>query len=458
MAGGISSLGVGSGVLTADIIDKLKESDENRVIKPLEDKITLSNQKEDAFKLLSSLMATFKASASALNGDNLYLSRSVNGNTDAVSVTAESGSNVQEFSISDVSKAESDVWNSTALNSHDKTIDNLGSGTLSIALDGKDYDIDYTSATTLDDVKKAINELASDVMTASILQVGEGSYELVITAKDTNKAITFTDSNNDSVATQLSLATTLSLNNVQVAKSATFKYNGIDIQRDTNEISDLITGVTITLNENQAATDSASIKIVQNKASISTEIALFVTNYNSLITNLQDMTSSDRENGAVGIFNGESFVKSISRELTSIITSVDSDGNSLVDYGISIDRNGVMSLDKNVFANKYVTDAAGMESFFSGNSETQSKGIFTKLNDKMTQYTGYNQLMSNFSDKLETSKDALISQHEQLTKSLDDRYAILKKRFIAYDAIISRINTQFSSLQMMIDAEVNAKK
>ena len=117
-----------------------------------------------------------------------------------------------------------------------------------------------------------------------------------------------------------------------------------------------------------------------------------------------------------------------------------------------------MSLDKNVFANKYVTDAAGMESFFSGNSETQTKGIFTKLNDKMTQYTGYNQSMSNFSDKLETSKDALVSQHEQLTKSLDDRYAILKKRFIAYDAIISRINTQFSSLQMMIDAEVNAKK
>ena len=458
MAGTINSLGIGSGVLTADIIDKLKESDENRIIKPIENKITMANQKEDAFNLLSSLMTSFKSSTTALDGDNLYLSRSVNGNTDAVTVTADSGSNVQEFSISNVTKAESDVWNSTALASHDKTITNLGAGTLTISIDGKDYEVDYTASSTLDDIKKSINEAASDVMTASILQVGEGSYELVITAKDTNKAITFSDSNNDSVATELSLATTLSLNNIQTAKPATFKYNGIDITRDTNEISDLITGVTITLNENQEATDTASIKIKQNQTSISTEMALFVTNYNSLITNLQDMTSSDRDSGAVGVFNGESFIKSISKNITDLVTSVDNDGNSLVDYGISIDRYGVMSLDKDIFANKYVTDATTMEKFFSGDSANDTKGVFTKLNDKMSAYMGYDKLMSNFSDKLGDSKDALVSQHEKLTKSLHDRYEIMKKRFIAYDAIINRINTQFSSLQMMIDAEANSRK
>jgi flagellar hook-associated protein 2 len=32
----------------------------------------------------------------------------------------------------------------------------------------------------------------------------------------------------------------------------------------------------------------------------------------------------------------------------------------------------------------------------------------------------------------------------------------MTKRFTAYDAIISKINTQFSSLEMMINAELNA--
>lgn len=552
----INSLGIGSGVLTADIIDQLREADESRIIKPLENKITLANQKEDAYKLLNSLMTTFKSSASALDGDNLYLSRAVTGNTDAVTVTAESGSNIQDFSITDVNLAKSDVWNSTTtIASSDTAISGLGAGTLTVSIDGEDFVIDYTATSTLNEIKDSINELAGTKMTASVLQVGTSDYELVLTAKDTNQAITFSDSNagvtevdtfdvgdvsgnltgdvftitydgvdydyttladgesaatiGDALATALaadanttivagndgtftitsdtagtplaadialsnnlagggtftdsstntadaiSLQNALGLNNIQTASAATFKYNGIEITRDTNEITDLITGVTITLNENQEINDTASIKIEQNNTSISSEISLFVNGYNSLITNLQDMTKSDRETGAVGIFNGESFVKSISRDLVNLITQVDGNGNSLMDYGIDIDRDGVMSLDNDVFAKKYVEDAGAMELFFSGDSETD--GIFTKLDNKMTEYTGYNKLLSNFSDQLTDSKDSLVAQHEKQKASLDARYEIMTKRFSAYDAIISRINSQFSSLKMMIDAEANAK-
>ena len=112
-----------------------------------------------------------------------------------------------------------------------------------------------------------------------------------------------------------------------------------------------------------------------------------------------------------------------------------------------------MSLDVDVFANKFVTDPEGMELFFSGDSTTD--GVFTKLNDKMNDYIGYQKLLSNFSDQLDDRKEALVSQYDKLKASLDARYEIMTKRFIAYDAMISRINSQFSSLQMMIDAELD---
>jgi len=415
----------------------------------------LYNQKEDAYTLLNSLMTTLKTSASALDGDNLYLGRSVSGNTDAVTVKAEAGSNVQDFTITDVSRAEADVWNSAALTTKSTPIADLGSGTFSLSIGTDTFDIQYTADSTLNSIRDSINEVAGEKMTASVLQVGTDSYELVLTAKETNQAITFTDSNvaGDPLAT--SLADALSLNNIQPAKAATFKYNGIDITRSTNEITDLITGVTLTLNQNQAATDTASIKIAQNDTAISTEMSLFVSNYNSLITNLSDMTNSDRETGAVGIFNGESFVKSISRDITNLITQVDANGNSLMDYGIDIDRNGVMTLDSTVFNQKYTTDPKAMELFFSGDSTTD--GIFTKLNDKLDEYTGTNKLLSNFSDQLENSKKNLTDQYDKQRASLDSRYEILTQKFIAYDAMISKLNSQFSSLQMMIDAEANKK-
>jgi len=447
----INSLGIGSGVLTSDLIDQLREADEARILKPLEDKIALDVQKEDAYSLLDSLMTTFQSSTSALDGDDLYLSRAVTGNTDAVTVSADSGSAVQDFTISNVSKAEADVWNSTSVDAKSTPITKLGAGTFTIDIGTESYDIDYTADSSLNDIKDAINEVANEKMTASVLEVGPGSYELIITAKDTNKPISFSDSNVDNDANATSLATALSLTNIQIAKPSTFDYNGIEITRDTNEITDLIIGVSITLNENQDVTDSASIKIEQNSTSISSEMSLFVNGYNSLMTNLYDMTNSDRETGAVGIFSDESFVKGISREITNLITSVDKNGNSLIDYGIDIDRYGVMTLDESVFANKFVSDPEGMELFFSGNSKTD--GIFTTLDNKMTEYTGYDKLMSNFSDLLKTNQESVQDQYDRQKASLDSRYEILTQKFIAYDAIISRLNAEFSSMQSMIDAQ-----
>jgi len=447
----INSLGIGSGVLTSDLIDQLREADEARILKPLEDKIALDVQKEDAYSLLDSLMTTFQSSTSALDGDDLYLSRAVTGNTDAVTVSADSGSAVQDFTISNVSKAEADVWNSTSVDAKSTPITKLGAGTFTIDIGTESYDIDYTADSSLNDIKDAINEVANEKMTASVLEVGPGSYELIITAKDTNKPISFSDSNVDNDANATSLATALSLTNIQIAKPSTFDYNGIEITRDTNEITDLIIGVSITLNENQDVADSASIKIEQNSTSISSEMSLFVNGYNSLMTNLYDMTNSDRETGAVGIFSDESFVKGISREITNLITSVDKNGNSLIDYGIDIDRYGVMTLDESVFANKFVSDPEGMELFFSGNSKTD--GIFTTLDNKMTEYTGYDKLMSNFSDLLKTNQESVQDQYDRQKASLDSRYEILTQKFIAYDAIISRLNAEFSSMQSMIDAQ-----
>ena len=445
----INSLGIGSGVLTSDLLDQLREVDEEAILKPIEDKIALDTQQEDAFDLLDSLMTTFKTSSSALDGDSLYLSRAVTGNTDAVTVTAETGSNVQAFSITDVDKAEVDVWNSASQTTSDSTITNLGAGTFTINIDGTDYAIDYTADSTLDSIKDSINEIAGEDVTASVLQVGPASYELVLTAKDTNKAMTFSDSNVAADPAATSLSTALSLNNIQPAEAATFKYNGIEITRDSNEIDDLIVGVTITLNENQEVGETASIDIAQNSTSISTEMSLFVNNYNSLITNLQDMTRSDRETGSVGIFNGDSFIKSISRDITDLLTQVDEDGNSLMDYGIEIDRDGVMSLDDSVFANKFVTDPEGMELFFSGNSDTD--GIFTKLDNKMDEYTGYDKLLSSFSDQLTERKENNIDEYDKQKASLDSRYEILTQKFIAYDAMIAQLDAEFASMQMMID-------
>ncbi len=464
MAGTVNSLGLGSGVLTADMIDKLRANTESQVIKPFDNKISLSQMKLKSFDLLNTLMGAFQTSASKLSSDTLFLGRTVTGNSDAVAVSAAAGSDVQSFTLSNIITAKGDMWHSTTVPAIATTTTALAptasaNGTLTLAIGIDSFAINYTPATTLQDLATAINGQAGTKVTASILQTGSASYELVLKSDSVgvNQAITLTDTVNDGTG----LKTALGMTNIQTAADASFKYNGIAITRPTNDFTDLINGVTVSLKQDQAVGVQADIAVTQNKIEISTEMSLFVQNYNTLVSNIGDMTAYDKTAGKVGVFNGNNFIKSITKELNRTITSIDSTGKSLVDYGISLDRYGVMSLDTAAFDAKMAQDPAALQSFLSGGSVvngTTTTGVFDTLYDQMKNYTGYQKSLTTFQADLNKTLDKLTKDRETMTKRLDDRYAIMTKQFAAYDGIISKINNQFSSLKQMIDAQAAANK
>ena len=54
-------------------------------------------------------------------------------------------------------------------------------------------------------------------------------------------------------------------------------------------------------------------------------------------------------------------------------------------------------------------------------------------------------------------KKTLDKEKEKTQKTLDAKYATMEERFLAYDKIISKLNSEFSSLKSMIEAEYNKK-
>lgn len=463
MASSISSLGIGSGVLTSDVIDQLKAADESRVIKPIENKITLNNQQQDAYTLLSSLMTTFKASASALSYSTIFDNKTVDVDGKA-EVTVDPGATVESFTLETVELAKKDITKLGAFGDKNATPIATGAGVLKI----NNFEIAYDATTTLQDLAQVITDTAGDSISASILQTGDGAYSLVISSSVTgaDQALTITDTD-DGTSGLGSLNSILldpydaatnptGYEKIQTATNATFKYNGITTTRSTNEISDLILGVELKLKEEG---DISRVDIEQDTDAITAEMQLFVDSYNALITNLSDMTLADKETGAEGIFNGDSFIKSISRDVTKTITAFTNSNDSLVNYGISLDRSGTMSFDQSTLEAKLNDDPDAVKLFFVGGLDSDGNdktGIFETINEKLNSYTGYGKLLSSFEENLKSDGENLAENHFNAQASLDARYDIMVKRFIAYDAIISKINSQFSSLQMMIDAEANA--
>ncbi|WP_086253503.1 flagellar filament capping protein FliD [Campylobacter sp. P091] len=424
-----SQLGVGSGnILSWDTIDKLKEADTKALVKPLETKIQDNLTKQKDLTAITTLLSTFKANVSNLTSDNTYLRRDANATgSGSVSVTANAGVAEQNMSLSVQQLATHDSYQS-------KTFD-LRNGTVfdkdvsfGISIGGKDYVINADSSITLEGLAEKINEATEGKVQAKILNVGGAagaeSYRLVIQSAETgsDNAMSFyaitsgtsggashtsTDSTLEALGFYFDKANTTGTNTdshgntiqrltlkkpddikdkgdnvgsqLDVAKDAKFKYNGIDITRSSNKVEDLILGVSLTLNKVDKAGESTNVNITQNTDGILEDIQAMVKSYNSLINNINEATKYDSETGLAGTFQGVREITSITTELNKIINGVSKDGKSLADFGITLTKDGILTLDSSVLNDMINTKFDEFKSFFS--SETKFTNV-TAFGDK----------------------------------------------------------------------------
>lgn len=424
-----SQLGVGSGnILSWDTIDKLKEADTKALVKPLETKIQDNLTKQKDLTAITTLLSTFKANVSNLTSDNTYLRRDANATgSGSVSVTANAGVAEQNMSLSVQQLATHDSYQS-------KTFD-LRNGTVfdqdvsfGISIGGKDYVINADSSTTLEGLAEKINEATEGKVQAKILNVGGAagaeSYRLVIQSAETgsDNAMSFyaitsgnggnaSHTSNDSTLnalgfyfdkaaapgiggaqtdkdshgntiTKLTLKQPDKLTNdekknagsqLDVAKDAKFKYNGIDITRSSNTVDDLILGVSLTLNKVDKEGESTNVNITQSTEGILEDIQAMVESYNSLINNINEATKYDSETGLAGTFQGVREITSITTELNKIINGVSKDGKSLTDFGITLTKDGLLTLDSSILNDMINNNFDEFKSFFS--SETKFTNV-----------------------------------------------------------------------------------
>ena len=228
----LGSVGIGSGVLTSDILDQLKEAEKSSQINPIDRSITKNTAKTEALDLLTSLTSTLKSSAFSMKDSSLYQKRTVSGTNDDIEVTARDGVGIQEFSIKDVKLAQKNVLQSGSFTSEDSKVAS-GDGSFALNIDGTDYKIEYTADTSYAELKTKINDVAGDDVTASILQTGDKAFSFIISSDETGKDQQITIFDFDK-----KLDTTLSTNQLE---SGEYTSENAKIASDTGSLS-LIAG------------------------------------------------------------------------------------------------------------------------------------------------------------------------------------------------------------------------
>jgi len=562
--GTLSSLGIGSGVLNYDVIDKLKNADKKIMVKPLEEKVDLLKKKETALSQFITIGSTVKTDILDIADGTLFAKVNTSVIGSSVEVEANDGVMPQEFSINVNQLAQNDIYESKGFSSLESVINSSSdSVTFDIAVGDTATSITLQPGATLEDLKNAINDANAGV-TASIIDtgIGDNPYKLVLKADETGKdniikfdyskledlglnAITYTsaayssdtDLVNNSGATQtfsidingktysmdVADGTTVSdfidaINNgglkdsdgnsldisasfvdgriefnlkaigditindsnlttafndntdftnenrIQQAQNANFTYNGVEVERSSNTIEDLITGVKIELK----TTGESTVKIENNVDDIVESIKKFVADYNAMVSNIQSLTAFNKDTGDVGLFQGDSDFTSLEsifsgdlfgQTFSYTTEKLDRNGNkytqnaffSAANAGFSMDRNGMISFDEEKFRESYNENPDVTKRWF----ET----TFTKLkNDFDRTITGNNSNLSLLDNEIKDDGKRYEERIDAMKKYLETKYEIMAKQFAAYDEMINKFNAMSQSLTMAIEQAINSKK
>ncbi|EAJ7869793.1 flagellar filament capping protein FliD [Campylobacter jejuni] len=428
--GSLSSLGFGSGVLTQETLDKLKEAEQKARIDPYTKKIEENTTKQKDLTELKTKLSAFQTAVSSLGDSTAFAKRkviaSITDNPPA-SLTATSGVALQSMNINVTQLAQKDVYQSKGLVNDTGIINaSLKEPTnLTFFSNGKEYSVTIDKNTTYSDLVDKINTATGGEIVAKMVNTGEkdAPYRLTLTSKETGEdsAISFypgkknadgkyqVDENAKGVFESLGwkldedalkaedfdpakskkgVGIIDSEDNplhIQKAQDAKFTMDGIKMTRSSNTITDLGVGITLTLNK----TGEINFDVQQDSESVTKAMQDMVDAYNDLVLNLNAATDYNSETGTKGSLQGVTEVNSIRSSIISKLfesQSVDgkvedANGNkisakvmlSLQDYGLSMTESGTLNFDSSAFESKMKEDPDIAESFFSG--VTQYKDI-----------------------------------------------------------------------------------
>ena len=451
---GISSLGAGSSILTQDVLDQLRAADETAKIAPLTTKINNENTKKDELEVLDANMTNLIDSITAITSVDLFDERSVTTTGTSVEVSAAAGSDIQDFTLNVTNLATKQIEESGSFTSENDLVGGGTGGQINLNIDGQDFAIDYTDTTTLGQLKDLINQVAGDAVDATILNVGTGDARLVISSANTGSTqdITITD-----VSGTIDSKLTSGMNVLQPGIDAQFTFNnGSTITRSSNEITDLITGYTITLKE----AGETSVSVAQNTDTITEKLNNFVSKYNDTMTELSKITKTSTDAADRGIFSNDSIIKGLQSTVRSMIESVGGGVGSLIDYGFDIDKEGVMTFNQDTFLTALNDNPDNVQAFFNGGdftnadtSVTTVTGAFNEIATIVEGYTDYNAILDTFKTNLTDNISTLEDRKATEIERLDSKYEIMKKKFAAYDLMISKFNSISSMFADMVSSQ-----
>lgn len=355
------------------------------------------------------------------------------------------------FTFSTTTQASTSTGEKMTSQQFDNDATALGiTGTLSI----NGTDISLTGTENLNDIQASVDAIA-DISATVNYDATSGKYTLVVEndVADGNVTLNFSDTDATGGFSELidNAATVAS-------KKALVNINNIDVERESNSIDDLITGVTINLADDDPA-ETITVSVTGNYNDAKSKVESFVTAFNSATSAIDSLQSFNKETGQAGNLLGDStanLLKSgLRRMLFTSVDGIDSSVNSLSNLGIEVQESGQLEFNSSTFTSAMESNPSDVTNFFT--QETSgSEGLAVKFESFLDGYLDNNDgILAAKEDGYNNSISRMDNNIEAIERRLEMRENNLRQQFINLEELMANFTSTSSYLSNQLSVLSN---
>ncbi|HMM47999.1 MAG TPA: flagellar filament capping protein FliD [Miltoncostaeaceae bacterium] len=429
----ISFSGLGSGVDTASIIEKLMKL-ERQPITRLESQKKQIETRRGVVQELNGLLGKLRDAAAKLHSPTAFRGTAATSADPSVAkATTGASAPAGTYNITVNALAQAHTMASG-------TAPPLVAGqALDITVDGTTSSVTIDAGDTLASLAAKIN--ADDAGGASASVVND---RLVLISRTTGSA--------GGISVGGDAAAGFGFTTTKAAQDASATINGLTVTSAGNSIAGAIADTTITLGK----VGTTTLTVGLDTEGAVKDVKAFVDAYNGLMSNVRRSTAYDPVTKNAGALQGDQAINQIGYQLRSVagsaVSGLGSGLDSLAQIGITAARDGTLSLDEAVLTQALTNDAAGVRSVFgrddgvagigSGDGIARQIGELAKsLADDVlgSRLNGFGASLKRLDDRIAANEQRL----ELREKTLRAQWAAMDK---AVSALQSQGNQLFARL------------
>ncbi|WP_456406938.1 flagellar filament capping protein FliD [Thiolapillus sp.] len=447
----ITAPGVGSGLDVNSIVNQLMAL-ERRPLEALQRRQHQYEAQLSAYGQLKSALSGFQDAMDGLASTEAFKVFSAStSNEDALQVTAASTAPLGSYNV----RVERLAGYHKMASAEFSNTDAFGGGAgdniaIQIGSDPADtITIDLSSAKTLEEIRDLINDDVSNPgVSATVVNGNGGNQKLILTAEDSGAASAMTLSYGGSLdASSFGLQTLNDIGGDLTLLDAEISVDGYTVTRSSNTISDVIQGVTLSLQQAQPGTD-IQVKIDRDLDAAKESVQAFADAYNDLRGSIKNLRNGQLE--------ADSTLLSIERGLLNILNNPGSAGvyNHLSEIGLTIQKDGNMSVKSTTLENALNADFAAVADLFADAQD----GYATRFESLTGMWLETGGLIDSRTEGLDSRIESLEDRQAAMDRRLEQIETRYLRQFSALDSLVSQLQGTSSFLTSQLASLPGAQR